>query len=558
MTRLIFLLILTSNIAYCQVNIFPPESMYNGIGGMNGESIASWETNNRFENDAFGMFGTGDMRNTNPSNYPGASGTWNVMLNSPTEYFQMSGINTLNYTGIQLTVGIRKSTIAEDGSGLLVEFSIDSIQWEAIPLTLPSGPGTAGWHYVQPAAFLPAATKLHLRFTSITTTEFRLDDICLKGILPCPTLITSIFPVTGPPGTEVRIKGSGFSGTSQVLFGGIAAASFLVVNDSTLLAMVPSIAGSVQIIVSAGCNSNGNKLFEVCGASCNLNGSNLIISELCDPIADFATDRFIEIFNPTSNSIILDGWSVKAIANYSECESWELTGIIHPGEALTCGFTNPVYGGPHDFSTADWNATVTASCCSFWNGNRRDGAALYQGTVKVDEALFENTSVGWFNDRCLLRIDTICRPNPTENSAEWIVSDLINMAGVTPSSPGEHITHCPGIAPSVFADPYPAEACEGGSLSFHAAALGPGQPFTFTWFVLESAGNWDAIVPSGIYSVMSAPTGSTLLISGLQPSMNGIQYYCKAYNQGGGCSSVSDAFKLGVIALPATSAIFHY
>jgi len=88
------------------------ETMYNGSGGASGDAIAVHESNNRFENDGFTMSGTGDMRTTSASDYSGASGTWNVMLNANTEFFQIKDINTNLYTNLTLSFGIRKGATA--------------------------------------------------------------------------------------------------------------------------------------------------------------------------------------------------------------------------------------------------------------------------------------------------------------------------------------------------------------------------------------------------------------------------------------------------------------
>ena len=91
LTALLFTLLLISGQSWGQVTIFT-ETM--GSGGSNGATIATWETNSYFDNDGYTMSGTGDMRNTSVSSgYTGASGTWNVMLNAATEYFQIAAFS---------------------------------------------------------------------------------------------------------------------------------------------------------------------------------------------------------------------------------------------------------------------------------------------------------------------------------------------------------------------------------------------------------------------------------------------------------------------------------
>ncbi|MCE0539506.1 IPT/TIG domain-containing protein [Kineosporia rhizophila] len=57
-----------------------------------------------------------------------------------------------------------------------------------------------------------------------------------------PAVITSITPDSGSVqgGSAVTIRGSGFSGTTQVFFGGVGAQSFTVVDDTTITAVTPA------------------------------------------------------------------------------------------------------------------------------------------------------------------------------------------------------------------------------------------------------------------------------------------------------------------------------
>lgn len=126
--------------------------------------------------------GTCDVRTSNASTgYGGASGGGNVMINDTVKWFQISGINTTAATNttVKLYCGLRK-TKSENGSHLLVEFSTDSIVWTSLPMedTLPTGTGTTGWYRV---CFpnIPVHQHLHIRFSSSTKVEFRIDDISI-------------------------------------------------------------------------------------------------------------------------------------------------------------------------------------------------------------------------------------------------------------------------------------------------------------------------------------------------------------------------------------------
>ncbi len=157
-----------------------------GTSGISGDSIATHESNDRFDNDAFTMSGSGDMRNTLVSDYDGASGSFNVMLNNATgEYFQVSDISTAGKSGMTLQFGVRKNTNVENGTGIVVEVSSDGSAWTQIsPISawLPTGSGTAIWHYRTndiPDGF--AVANMRLRFRSTSGTEWRIDDVQLAG-----------------------------------------------------------------------------------------------------------------------------------------------------------------------------------------------------------------------------------------------------------------------------------------------------------------------------------------------------------------------------------------
>lgn len=70
------------------------------------------------------------------------------------------------------------------------------------------------------------------------------------GASPPPT-VSVVNPTTGPSGTSVTITGTHFTGATAVVFGGTAATSFTVNNDTTITATVPSGSGTVDVTVTA-------------------------------------------------------------------------------------------------------------------------------------------------------------------------------------------------------------------------------------------------------------------------------------------------------------------
>lgn len=157
------------------------ESMGNNApSGTPYPSVVTYASNNYFQNSATCTYsGNTDVRNTN-SNTTG-SGTANIFFTSSTAStmtFQINGINVSTFTGpLALSVYIRKSTNASDGTGFTVDY-FDGSTWTNLPFTMPTGIGTANWHKITLSTNIPN-TISGIRFTKDTATavEFRVDDI---------------------------------------------------------------------------------------------------------------------------------------------------------------------------------------------------------------------------------------------------------------------------------------------------------------------------------------------------------------------------------------------
>jgi competence protein ComEC len=154
--------------------------------------------------------------------------------------------------------------------------------------------------------------------------------------------------------------------------------------------------------------------------------SDIIISELCDPYYDYRADRYIEIYNTGNNEVDLTNWSIKAIGNSIEIFTWQLSGFIQAGEALTAGANS--LDLIHNFSSDGW-----VDSNSTWNGNVGDGAALYNGTTLIDNA----STHGNFENKSTIRNINIGLATTTFNSAEW-TSFAVDYAGAGNSTPSYH------------------------------------------------------------------------------------------------------------------------
>ncbi|MBY0424605.1 MAG: IPT/TIG domain-containing protein, partial [Cytophagales bacterium] len=75
-------------------------------------------------------------------------------------------------------------------------------------------------------------------------------------------IINSISPSSGTIGNTITIFGANFSSTNAVKFGGISATSFLVVNSTTIIAVVGTGAsGAVSVVSSIGTGTLGGFTF---------------------------------------------------------------------------------------------------------------------------------------------------------------------------------------------------------------------------------------------------------------------------------------------------------
>lgn len=220
-----------------QVTVFS-ESMGN-VGSTT--TIAAHESANGFDNDAYTMSGTADLRNTLASSgYGTASGGANVFItNTAGRNFQIEGINTIGLAPMTLSFGIHKSTTSGTGSDLIVEVSTDGISYSSLSYpALPSGSGTATWHYRTATTAIPATANLRIRFrASGSTTQYRIDDVLLTSTACTPATITASGPLTFCEGGSVTLTATSGS-------------SYLWSNGETSQSISVSTSGSYSVAVS--------------------------------------------------------------------------------------------------------------------------------------------------------------------------------------------------------------------------------------------------------------------------------------------------------------------
>ncbi|MEI8047536.1 MAG: lamin tail domain-containing protein [Bacteroidota bacterium] len=541
--------------------------VWGSVGVVKGQTtLYNWNFEDQNTIVDGGILASGQIITTNStgsvaySTGTGGAGSFAISNNgwdngANTKYWHI-GVNIQGYTNITLS---SKQTSSNTGpKNFKAQYCVDGgTNWIDVPSATITITAANAFNGVLTDFPLPATCSnqvdLQLRWimTSNTATNgttvastgtSRIDDILVKGAL-CNVVVSSFVPSTGPIGTKVTITGTNFTGATNVLFSGVSAA-FTVIDNNTITALVPAVTASGPItVIGASCTSASTSQFQI-NSICAGNGSNLIISELCDPLYGYQTSRYIEFYNPTSNPILLTAWKMKAIGNNSECFTWNLSGTIQPGQAMTCGNNYPADGGPHNFGDAAW-VTGTSGCCFNWNGNN-DGAALYNGTTLVD--LIYNSS-DWFGNSSLIRNANICNPSTIANLSEWTVSAVAN-AGTSPSTPRSHISNCTGTPPNITLQPISLPTCASSTLTYIIAANGGTAPYTYQWKYHNGSDPWQNITNGSNYA--GATTASLTITTAM--SMNGYQYYCEVSNAGGTCYTSSNAVQLTVKALPiATS-----
>ncbi len=158
--------------------------------------------------------------------------------------------------------------------------------------------------------------------------------------------------------------------------------------------------------------------------------SSVILSELCDPLNNYTTDRFIEIYNTGPDAVDLTSWSVVAVANNVDVTTWPLSGTLNAGQAKVCGGPATVTGFTVDFPSAVW---ATTAGYMNWNGKVGDGAKLKNAAGTVIDLVVATGTL--FENADLVRNANVTGPNPVFTPSEWTAT-AVTLA--TDASPGSH------------------------------------------------------------------------------------------------------------------------
>lgn len=181
---------------------------------------------------------------------PAGSGSVDVTVVTPSGVSAAVSASRFSYLPLPTVTGLSPSTVRSaggtsvtiSGSGLagatsvtfggVAASSFTVLSSTQISAVVPPGTGTVDALVATVAGTSPAGPASKLTYAPVPT---------IAGLVP------NSGPVAG--GSTVTITGSGLAGVSSVLFGGVAAASFVPVSDSEVRAVVPANAAPTTVDV---------------------------------------------------------------------------------------------------------------------------------------------------------------------------------------------------------------------------------------------------------------------------------------------------------------------
>ena len=159
-------------------------------------------------------------------------------------------------------------------------------------------------------------------------------------------------------------------------------------------------------------------------ASCT---PNVLITELSDPSSGWQDNRFAEICNSGPCAADLTGWSIVLVGNNSADKTITLSGSLAVGACAVIAQSTNTLTIPLGTPTFTFTGTP-----SNYNGQSRDGAVLFNGTVVVDVAVINTgDNNNWFENKTINRLSAACTPTgPTANG----MGAGSNLCGATVST----------------------------------------------------------------------------------------------------------------------------
>jgi myo-inositol-hexaphosphate 3-phosphohydrolase len=230
--------------------------------------IHDTRTRSDMPSDSYGKYATMRVRSENPTNHSFLK-------------FEVSGLVS---PVSRATLRLYCIDAGEDGGGVYVvsgDHPGTETPWDERTLTWENAPVIVGEPLAE-AGEVALDTWVELDVTSAITGDgtysFALANrsiqmagystkegdappqLVIETGEPVMTVIDTFEPTSGPPGTEVTILGSGFTGATAVAFNEVPASTFTVDGDERLRATVPSgaISGPIRVESPSGSATSAN------------------------------------------------------------------------------------------------------------------------------------------------------------------------------------------------------------------------------------------------------------------------------------------------------------
>ena len=269
-----------------------------------------------------------------------------------------------------------------------------NLKWAA-PLTNNLADKTVRFFLVAVAADGTGGTNADFVYSKLVT-------------IPPTTVVKSFTPVKSITGTSVTIKGTSFTGVTDVSFGGVIAQSFVVTNDTTITAVVGAGAsGSVSVTSPAGTASLAG--FTYCAVTptttnVNLFGCNSLVFNDSTYFTSAVVRDTIRTINGCDSIYKKTNITIKSISptsqssNQSACDKFIYKNITYNSSTVVKDTLRTQEGCDSIFLTI--NATVNPSV----NGRMyHPTKGLINGVKIVQTGTATNTltASGNYNASCL-------------------------------------------------------------------------------------------------------------------------------------------------------------
>jgi len=381
----------------------------------------------------------------------------------------------------------------------------------------------------------------------------------------------TIIPASGPVGTEITITATiNNLNSASVSFNGIPAASITQISSTQVKAVVPigATSGVITSTNSSGCSvSNPFTVIDNFTSGCEGGtvGTELFISEVTD--ATTGGMSYVEIFNPTSNPIQLNEYSIRVFFNGNSTTAIQNihnlnTFLLQPNSVYvlaigivsspTISNTCSIVGGNGQLA----NQTTTQSGINFVDGSNQslghDHIALFKNSAIIDSwGVYENES--WATSLGLgtrganfRRRNDVVAPNPIYTNSDWEIFDW-EGEGQTSCFTNDYsdigsYNFLAGNPPTVTTQPIYSPSCRSTVLSVTSVeGFSGGNALSYQWYVVApNQAVWSALSNDSVYSGVQTNTLTISDITGL----DGYQYYCQVMENTATCYVATNAVKI--------------